>query len=68
MTGRDLSRAVWNTSSYSSQDGNCVEVATNIHGVVGVRDSKDPDSAELVVSRAAWTAFLRDLKGQYPGS
>ena len=27
MTETDLSRAVWRKSSYSGQDGNCVEVA-----------------------------------------
>jgi hypothetical protein len=28
MTEPDLSRAVWHKSRHSSQDGNCVEVAT----------------------------------------
>ncbi|MFF2377109.1 DUF397 domain-containing protein [Streptomyces xiamenensis] len=37
----------WFTSSYSSNGGDCVEVAANLaasHGVVPVRDSKDADS------------------------
>ena len=46
MTGIDLSRAEWRKSSYSSQDGNCVEVARNLPGLVAVRDSKHPDGAQ----------------------
>ena len=33
MTEIDLSRAEWHKSSYSSQDGNCVEVARNLPGL-----------------------------------
>jgi hypothetical protein len=63
MTVTDLSRAEWRKSSYSSQDGNCVEVARNLPGLVAVRDSKEPDEARLVVSREAWRAFVRSLRG-----
>jgi hypothetical protein len=62
MTGIDLSRAEWRKSSYSGQDGNCVEVACNLPGLVAVRDSKEPDGAKLVVSRKAWRAFLLALR------
>ena len=58
MTGIDLSRAEWRKSSYSSQDGNCVEVARNLPGLVAIRDSKAPDGAKLTVPREAWRAFL----------
>jgi hypothetical protein len=47
MNQNDLSRAVWHKSSYSSQDGNCVEVAANSPGTVAVRDSKHPDGPKL---------------------
>ena len=43
MTEIDLSCAEWRKSSYSSQSGNCVEVARNLPGLVAVRDSKEPD-------------------------
>jgi hypothetical protein len=46
MTGIDLSRAEWRKSSYSSQDGNCVEVARNLPGLVALRDSQAPDEAK----------------------
>ena len=39
----DLSRAEWHKSSHSSQDGNCVEVARNLPGLIAVRDSKAPE-------------------------
>ncbi len=60
MTESDLSRAEWRKSSYSGQDGNCVEVARNLPGLVAVRDSKAPDGAKLMVPREAWRAFLME--------
>lgn len=61
MTEIDLSRAEWRKSSYSSQSGNCVEVARNLSSLVAVRDSKEPDGARLVVSRETWRVFLKGL-------
>jgi len=63
MTKPDLSRADWRKSSYSSQSGNCVEVATNLPGMVAIRDSKDPGGPSLLVPAAEWRAFVRGLKG-----
>ncbi len=62
MTGIDLSRAEWRKSSYSSQDGNCVEVARNLPGLVAVRDSKAPDGAKLLVSPETWHVFIRSVR------
>lgn len=62
MTGIDLSRAEWRKSSYSSQSGNCVEVARNLPGLVAVRDSKEPDGERLVVSHEAWQAFITAVR------
>ena len=61
MTEIDLSNAVWHKSSYSGQDGNCVEVARNLPGLVAVRDSKESNGAKLVVSWEAWQAFIRSV-------
>lgn len=58
----DLSRAEWRKSSYSSQDGNCVEVARNLPGLVAVRDSKEPGDAKLVVTQEAWQAFIERVR------
>ena len=52
----DLSRAVWRKAS-ASGNGNCVEVAVNLSGVVAVRDSKDPAGPALTFTSADWDAF-----------
>ena len=57
-----LARARWRKSSYSGTDGSCVEVATNLPGIVGIRDSKDPDGPRLVVSPGAWRAFIAGVR------
>jgi len=62
MTEIDLSRAEWQKSSYSGQSGNCVEVARNLPGLVAVRDSRQPDGVELVVSQETWRAFISTIR------
>ncbi len=57
----DLSRAEWHESSHSSQDGNCVEVARNLPGLIAVRDSKAPEGPKLLVTPETWRAFLLTL-------
>lgn len=54
----DLSGARWRKSTRSNSQGDCVEVADNLVGVVGVRDSKDPDGPVLSVGPAAWASFV----------
>ena len=54
----ELIGAEWRTSSRSGQDNNCVEVATNLGDVVGVRDSKDSDGPVLVVDAYSWRLFV----------
>ncbi|MEU8381079.1 DUF397 domain-containing protein [Streptosporangium sp. NPDC048865] len=59
----DLSNAKWRTSTRSQGNGQCVEVATNIPGVVAVRDSKNSDGPALVFMSADWKSFLAGVKG-----
>ena len=55
----DLSRAMlWKKSSYSNGGGACVEVASNVPGVVAVRDSKDPHGPALALTPDQWRAFI----------
>ena len=62
MTNPDLSRAIWRTSSHSGGNGNCVQVATNLPGIIAVRDSKNPAGPELIFSPASWAAFTATVR------
>jgi hypothetical protein len=57
MTAYDLTGADWRTSTRSSGNGNCVEVAT-VDGQVAVRDSKDRSGPVLAFGATAWRAFV----------
>jgi hypothetical protein len=61
----NLIGALWRKSTRSTGGGgNCVEVAQNLPGVVGVRDSKDPAGGTLTVSPAAWSMFTAAVKAE----
>ncbi|OKI09907.1 DUF397 domain-containing protein [Streptomyces sp. CB02923] len=52
----------WFKSSYSNNGGQCIEVATNLlttHGMVPVRDSKNPHGPHLTLSADAWTDLVQ---------
>ncbi|MFF5261113.1 DUF397 domain-containing protein [Actinomadura viridis] len=49
---------VWRKSSYSQGlDQNCVELA-KADGLVGVRDSKDPEGVPLMLTLAEFQSFV----------
>ncbi|GAB3182025.1 uncharacterized protein DUF397 [Micromonospora palomenae] len=52
----------WRKSTRSNGSGNCVEVADNLAGMVGLRDSKDPNGPVLTFTPTTWTAFLHAAK------
>ncbi|MFG2905194.1 DUF397 domain-containing protein [Kitasatospora sp. NPDC048286] len=55
----------WFKSSYSSNGGDCVEVAGNLVDsvrVVPVRDSKDSGGPALVFPAEAWAAFVAAVR------
>jgi hypothetical protein len=59
----DLAYAQWRKSSYSGgSGGNCVEVATNLPGLVAVRDSKNPSAPALLLTLAQWRSFTATLR------
>jgi uncharacterized protein DUF397 len=64
----DLTSAEWHKSPYSSNGGNCVEVARNLPGVVAVRDSKNPDGPALVLTADQWRAFVSEARAGTSGS
>ena len=67
-TPASLDSAVWRKSSHSGTQGNCVEVATDMTGIVAVRDSKHPHGAFLAVSRTAWAAFVAGIQNGQLGA
>ncbi|MCX4969165.1 DUF397 domain-containing protein [Streptomyces sp. NBC_00654] len=55
----------WFKSSYSSDGGQCVEVATNLapaYGVVPVRDSKDLCGPTLDFPASSFASFVAGVK------
>ena len=55
----------WFKSSYSSNGGDCIEVAANLvatRSIIPVRDSKDPQGPALVFGADAFTAFVQAVK------
>ncbi|MBV9140746.1 MAG: DUF397 domain-containing protein [Pseudonocardiales bacterium] len=61
-----MERLTSHKSSYSSPDGNCVEVADLGDEHRGVRDSKNPAGPALTVTAAQWSAFTAGIQsGQF---
>jgi hypothetical protein len=54
MTAREI---VWRKSSYSSAEGDCVEIGWPDE-VVAVRDSKNPSGPTLTFPVGTWHALL----------
>ncbi len=52
----------WRKSSYSANQGDCVEVAALPDGGRAVRDSKDKAGPILTFTSAAWREFLQAVK------
>ncbi|MGH3898700.1 MAG: DUF397 domain-containing protein [Pseudonocardiaceae bacterium] len=77
MTAPEPDRIVWQKSSYSVVNGDCVEVGWRTSSYSGtngdcvqvattpdrvlVRDSKDPEGPALTVPTPAWRTFLHSL-------
>jgi hypothetical protein len=57
-----LGDVTWRKSDVSNPSGDCVEVAALPGGAVAVRNSRDPEGAALVYTRAEIAAFLAGAK------
>jgi hypothetical protein len=65
MLRPDLASARWRKSSFSMENGECVEIARGATWVA-MRDSKDPGGPALVVDRGAMERFLAGIRcGQF---
>jgi hypothetical protein len=58
----ELRTAVWRKSSFSGDNGDCLEVAPLSAGRVGIRDTERPDMRPYVVSASVWAAFMDGAK------
>ncbi|KJY34360.1 MULTISPECIES: DUF397 domain-containing protein [unclassified Streptomyces] len=58
----DLAHITWHKSSYSAQEGQCLEVADGVPGRIPVRDSKDVDGPALIFPAEAWRSFLNAVR------
>jgi hypothetical protein len=74
MPRLDLTNATWRTSSYSTNQANCVQVAWRTSSyssnqgncvqvafgdLVAVRDSKHPEGPVLAFPASSWAVFVR---------
>ncbi|MGW2919556.1 DUF397 domain-containing protein [Streptomyces angustmyceticus] len=68
MIHAHISEADWQSSTYSqSNGGECIQWAPTYaaaHGVVPVRDSKDPQGPSIAFSASEWANFVTFAKGQ----
>jgi hypothetical protein len=58
----DLSRALWRKSTHSNNGGACIEVATNLPGIVAVRDSKNQSGPVLVIGSESWHVLTSKIR------
>jgi hypothetical protein len=58
----ELAGAKWFKSSFSSDNGGCLEIAFLDGGQVALRDNEDLDNPPFVVSRHVWQCWLDGAK------
>ncbi len=62
-----LPPVIWRKGSMSWANGDCVEIAQLVDGVIGVRDSTRPRGPVLELTEGGWTAFLGRVRaGRLP--
>lgn len=57
-----MASLVWRKSSFSDQQGNCIEVAALEDGRIAVRNSNRPDEATVYFTRPEMDAWIRGVK------
>lgn len=63
VQAKDIASAAWHKSSFSTYNGNCVEVARLGGDVFGVRDTKDQERGPvLAFASCEWGVFVEAVK------
>ena len=62
MAAPDLTTAPWRTSSFSGNNGTCVQIATLPDGRIAVRNSNHPEDAVVLFTRAEINAWINRIK------
>ncbi|PRY02591.1 DUF397 domain-containing protein [Allonocardiopsis opalescens] len=62
MPATALPGVMWQKSSYSNSQGNCVEMARLANGEVAVRNSRFPEGPALVYTKAEVDALIQGMK------
>lgn len=62
MTSSDSPVTLWRISSFSGNNGTCVEVAALPDGHVAVRNSNRPDDAMVLFTRTEMGAWIDGVK------
>jgi uncharacterized protein DUF397 len=62
VTAPDPSNTHWRTSSFSGNNGTCVEVAAIPGGHIAVRNSKHPDDGMILFTHAELNAWINGVK------
>jgi len=58
VSPEELAEAIWQKSSASGGQQDCVEVAFLKSGNIGLRDSRNPTGPALIFTPSEWDAFL----------
>jgi hypothetical protein len=62
VTASDSSVTLWRTSSFSGNNGTCVEVAVLPNGHIAVRNSNHPGEGIVLLTRAEMNAWIQGVK------
>ena len=62
MPAGQLQSVIWQKSSRSGPNGNCVECAALPDGAVAVRNSRDPEGPALIYTAAEIEAFIQGVR------
>ena len=68
MDDRELRSGAWRKSSYSADQGACVEITQSPPLGMAVRDSMDAGGPQLLFTVAGWHAFTRKVMGDWVNS